>query len=549
MKKILIGILLILFASSAQAENQIGGVVTGTGRSGSLIVVAADASEWFRKNGDYFCDGTADEVQINAAITALPDTTNGTVNVGRADYSLPEPYWGYAKNQGGKVLLSDGSFILNGTITITDKSDVCLQGQGTSTVLYNAQTDSSDAIKYVNDDSGIYCRVIIRDLLIEGNSASGDGIYLAGVNYREVHNVHAQNNGKSGIHFAGHLTGNEDVENNLISNCQLQRNGYYGIYLYNTHETLISNSMIEYNDIAGFYLNDCVTALISNCGIEDNDTLGGATQILIEADSTNSGWHQISNNNIEGSIEFLMSATHAPSGVQITGNNILGYISNIGREEGDKNLESLVISDNVFTRTGSNNDYSVNLTRTANAVVSNNVFGSTLFGPAVGISIDLSYGSVVTGNTGWTTSPFYYTGNHNCAGDAIVNNNVIKVESDSRDWPFGVYVRHPGGAGRVRVYNNVFSRYNTTDMLYGILVNTGTTAVSVECKNNDISGATTAYRDSTGFAFVDNGLNIKTISALSDTTGFPKNKNTIFMFSGCDTLYTYTTAYTIKHIP
>jgi len=74
-------------------------------RSATLIVAAGNASPRSKLGADYVCDGTADEVEINAAIAALPAS-------------------------GGRVMLSEGAFNISGTGQITLASKLVLEGHG-----------------------------------------------------------------------------------------------------------------------------------------------------------------------------------------------------------------------------------------------------------------------------------------------------------------------------------------------------------------------------------------------------------------------------------
>ncbi len=78
-------------------------------RPSEVIVGASDMGAMRRPHVDYICDGTADNVQIQAAIDALPSS-------------------------GGTVVLSEGTFNIAATVTWTT-SNVRIVGQGRSTVL------------------------------------------------------------------------------------------------------------------------------------------------------------------------------------------------------------------------------------------------------------------------------------------------------------------------------------------------------------------------------------------------------------------------------
>uniref|UniRef100_A0A6M3J6Y7 Uncharacterized protein n=2 Tax=viral metagenome TaxID=1070528 RepID=A0A6M3J6Y7_9ZZZZ len=76
-------------------------------RSATLVVAANNASAKSIAGADYVCDGTADDVQIQAAIDALPAG-------------------------GGKVVLSEGTFSCTTALSI-QKSDVLIEGMGKAT--------------------------------------------------------------------------------------------------------------------------------------------------------------------------------------------------------------------------------------------------------------------------------------------------------------------------------------------------------------------------------------------------------------------------------
>ena len=110
-----------------------------TGRSATKVVASASASDLRKAQADYVCDGTADDVQINAAIAALPAG-------------------------GGKVVLSEGTFEISAVIT--PLSNIWLQGQGRATIL--KRPDSVDAnLLYATSLTNL----MLSDFLIDGNLA------------------------------------------------------------------------------------------------------------------------------------------------------------------------------------------------------------------------------------------------------------------------------------------------------------------------------------------------------------------------------------------
>ena len=75
---------------------------TPTGRGATLVVAASDADAQSKAQADYVCDGTADQVEIHAAQTALPAG-------------------------GGSIKLTEGTFTTSGVLTL-NKDNVSLLG-------------------------------------------------------------------------------------------------------------------------------------------------------------------------------------------------------------------------------------------------------------------------------------------------------------------------------------------------------------------------------------------------------------------------------------
>lgn len=228
-----------------------------------LVVAAADSPAIMQEAADYVCDGTADEVQIQAAIDALPTTGNVTVKVtGEANENI----------QGGTVYLCPGSYQIADEIDLSGKSNITLQGSGPGTVIYNTATDASPAIYTLNADGSPKNRICIRDMIIQGNASSGPGIYSKGVNYDHYFNLHLLFNGGHGMHLEAYSggVGSDGPENKVIQGCQCQFNGGSGLYMKLVHETMINGCHFEENDAAGIYLDATINTHIGECSVEDN---------------------------------------------------------------------------------------------------------------------------------------------------------------------------------------------------------------------------------------------------------------------------------------
>lgn len=134
--------------SSAKPLTDGTGTVTGKvpGVGGTLKVCASNAK--FTTGCDFICDGTADQVEIQAAIDALPAT-------------------------GGSVVLSDGTF--NTSAAILTRYGLTLSGQGKSTIVY-AVSGASRNIITAKNDAGLKGVTAGNDLTVSDLILDGGGL-------------------------------------------------------------------------------------------------------------------------------------------------------------------------------------------------------------------------------------------------------------------------------------------------------------------------------------------------------------------------------------
>lgn len=126
------------------------------GRGVTLTVAASDASVKSKAQADYVCDGTADEVQVIAAIAALPAN-------------------------GGVVQLTEGIFDVAGALAsnIKLRSNVTLQGVGWSTII-NVSSGGNEAVRIGDtaaDAPVTMLNIIVRNFKItDSGGATSNGI-------------------------------------------------------------------------------------------------------------------------------------------------------------------------------------------------------------------------------------------------------------------------------------------------------------------------------------------------------------------------------------
>lgn len=136
-------------------------LVVDTTKTG-FVVVASDASNESKTRADYICDGTDDDVEIQAAIDSLPAA-------------------------GGKIYLTEGTFNTTSTINISD--NIWLQGSGFSTII-DCGTLNDHIIKNEDVSNGNN-RIKITDLKLDGSSQTNDkcGILFQKTNHPFIFNV------------------------------------------------------------------------------------------------------------------------------------------------------------------------------------------------------------------------------------------------------------------------------------------------------------------------------------------------------------------------
>lgn len=172
-----LSLILILFivslCFSQEAIQSVG--VRRTGGTATYLIAANNAPAIIKARADKICSGTADEVQIQAAIDAI------------------DP------NIGGEVHLSEGTFVINSTINLDSK--VSLVGIPFASIL-EVTSDCNDVIYASGDVNEVYIAGLILDCnnhKIEGGSSwSGIHFFQAG-DHSVIENVRIYNADWDGI--------------------------------------------------------------------------------------------------------------------------------------------------------------------------------------------------------------------------------------------------------------------------------------------------------------------------------------------------------------
>ncbi|GAI41370.1 unnamed protein product, partial [marine sediment metagenome] len=166
------------------------------GSLATTILVSRDPD----RSGNYICDGTADDVEINAALTT-------------------------ASISGGTVILLEGTYTLADSIVFPG-NNLVLKGQGRATFL---DGDGLDTTEHAISLTG-RTNCTIRDLAVQTADAGGNTIHCIflddGCNYAHIENVTIVDSDTDGIHIEG--TNTTDI---TIENCSIEGADDYGIYV------------------------------------------------------------------------------------------------------------------------------------------------------------------------------------------------------------------------------------------------------------------------------------------------------------------------------
>jgi hypothetical protein len=147
-----------LMADSSQAAGvRWGSAGSSSGSITEVVVAANDAPTAVKNNADYVCDGTADQVEINAAIDQAFQTA--------------------AAGPRGGVVLVGQYFNINAPIIM--KAALTLHGLGAGTIIRSMSMATGTAMIELADKN--HHMTTVRDLTLYGNYATGGGSH--GIHY------------------------------------------------------------------------------------------------------------------------------------------------------------------------------------------------------------------------------------------------------------------------------------------------------------------------------------------------------------------------------
>ena len=397
-------------------EAQFGDFIDTLHRTTSFLVAASDASALVLSYADYVCDGTNDEVQIQAAIDALPAG-------------------------GGRVLLSEGTFTcakvavfgtapMQGYCILIDENagPVLLEGSGWATIVKMADSQDADTslflIRGTDTNNKRTSATVLRDMKIDGNltgmvvswddfavvevayafDVSVDNCHISDApwfcfrSFRESERVYITgcyvdgSNGKGGVRFEnkyGVISGNYITAGNTAGNgagIDLSVNSDVGVA---SEFISIQNNVIDggYTQVSLSGARHC--SLFGNMFANSTDNSG--TSLVLQHFDGVTDYSCLENTVIGNVFENIRQAIQLHSG----GNGDLSNLRNIIANNVIIDGSGVNLANGIF-ESGTNVDN--------NQILDNVIQGATTAITKVGTS------TIVRGNLG------YLTENHGAAG-------------------------------------------------------------------------------------------------------------------------------------
>lgn len=324
-------------------------------RGYTFVVAASDSDTYGKAVADYVCDGTADESEINTAITAASAFTGGgTVKLLAGTYYLADKVSAAnnvnIKGQGKynttlkKATTYDADVILIQCrsvdyITISDLALDGLKADGSNSGTHNLiEVKDSDYVTidncYIYDSYTIGLKIldgstncVVRNCDITG--CTDDGVFItdSGTNYTKILNNNIYSNGDYGVYTVNdsytHLSGNHIYSNtdngirntgtginHIICNNMVTGNGTTGLYCGVAHSVITGNNF----DANGTGTGGCIILDAASCVVTGNSCyISGGSSHMIEVIGN---YNNLQGNRVSEGITISAGSGNLPAATQ-----------------------------------------------------------------------------------------------------------------------------------------------------------------------------------------------------------------------------------------
>lgn len=341
----------------------------GPSRAGmTFLVAASDASASSKARADYICDGVDDQVQINAAIAALPAG-------------------------GGRVVLSEGTFLISDTISDQGKSNVALVGQGDSTIIKLAD-NTITVVALVQIELTNVSGWMLADFKYDGNRA----------NQVQVLSSHA-------VHL-------DQVTNSIVKNVTFRDTVVTSLRIEASSENqVIGCRFFDDDDMAVFIAYGSHRNVVLGCYFE-----GGTEDAAIKI-------REVSHGNIIDGCTFFDGPSAA---IQIVSGAAVAC---------DRNIVSNCFMDGNETTPDSRTKYAVQGSLSGGTIKHTLVIGNTIINFNTGIALVGSEENIIGNNISDCDSGIHVSGD----GTVIIGNQVNDIEGTGPDGAGILVTGHDNG--------------------------------------------------------------------------------------------------------
>lgn len=239
----------------------VGEIATSLARAvGVLTVAASDAPQEAKDAAQYVCDGTADDVQIQAALDAIAST-------------------------GGTVKLTEGTFTLS--VAVKLYANCQLIGSGWGTIIAVVSGFATSIIRNNDWSSGGETGITVADLYILGTGQTGSGFTGAAIEFRNVSqsriiHVKTYNTYNAGIYWWSGSIGGAQNDGNVIRDCWLDtasavtNTTALGMATLGkwTRGLVSGCTFLNAADYGGLTLDECNRTVVESCVARDNVRAG-----------------------------------------------------------------------------------------------------------------------------------------------------------------------------------------------------------------------------------------------------------------------------------
>ena len=236
--------------ATVEGDTTLEGELTApTGRTATYVIAASDAPAHVKAQADYVCDGTADNVEIQAAL-----------DMGNSD----------------NVYLSTGTFHIAATIIINTGGRNYLMGSGIDSTVLLRDVGVTDPIIKKNAAAVYIAGFNLSEMNLDGNGTAGhviDGTAIHGGIYRNLRLCNAP--GKAGFYVSA-ATEYCTFENILfgdgvnLTNYGVKLTGASNFRFYNCNSATLTNNGSSYQMIG------CSSIYFYNCTADEANMPGGS---------------------------------------------------------------------------------------------------------------------------------------------------------------------------------------------------------------------------------------------------------------------------------